>query len=402
MKVLQINCVYKRGSTGKIVDDIHSLLKENGIESVVCYGRGKRVQEAGVYRTCNDFLGKCNHLWSRITGLMYGGCCISTSRLIRRVKRERPDVVHLHCINGYFVNVYRLVGWLKANRISTVLTLHSEFMFTANCGHAFECNKWMTGCGKCPQLYSATESYFFDRTHASWRRMQQAFAGFEKLIVTSVSPWLMQRAQQAPILQSFEQRTVLNGVDTAVFRPVDVSAIAKEYKTDGRRVFLHVNADFRSGKDHPKGGWYLLELAKQLPDVLFLVAGPHEKGMKLPPNVRLLGYIENQERMAQLYSLADATVLTSSRETFSMPVAESLCCGTPVVGFCAGAPEMISIPEYSNFVPFGDLPALADACSRMGRKNAAQIAAAAAGKFDRKEMSEEYLRIYELLEKEKE
>ena len=45
MKIIQINCVYKRGSTGKIVYDLHSLAVENGFESIVLYGRGKKEKE---------------------------------------------------------------------------------------------------------------------------------------------------------------------------------------------------------------------------------------------------------------------------------------------------------------------------------------------------------------------
>ncbi len=33
-----------------------------------------------------------------------------------------------------------------------------------------------------------------------------------------------------------------------------------------------------------------------------------------------------------------------------MVTAESLCCGTPVVGFTAGGPESIAIDAFSNFV----------------------------------------------------
>ena len=50
--------------------------------------------------------------------------------------------------------------------------------------------------------------------------------------------------------------------------------------------------------------------------------------------------------------------MVSRRETFSMPCAESLCCGTPVVGFKAGAPEQISLDDYSEFVEHGDIDAL--------------------------------------------
>ncbi|MBO7293300.1 MAG: glycosyltransferase, partial [Clostridia bacterium] len=218
MKVLQVNCVYKKGSTGKIVHDIHTELEKRGIESVVCYGRGARIREPHVYKTCPEWYSKLQNLLSRFTGLMYGGCLFSTAKLIRTIKKEKPDIVHLHCINGYFVNIYRLVTWLKRSGIKTVLTLHAEFMHTANCGYALDCEKWKSGCGKCPRLRRETKSFLFDRTHASWRKMKKAFEGFgEDLIITSVSPWLMERAQDSPILVDRRHVTVLNGLDPAVF-----------------------------------------------------------------------------------------------------------------------------------------------------------------------------------------
>ena len=109
MKVLQINCVYKKGSTGKIVEDIHNVLIENGIESVVCYGRGKIINEPGVYKTSTEFEAKLNNLKSRMGGLQYGGCIFATNKLLKIIKKEKPDIVHLHCINGFFVSIYRLV-----------------------------------------------------------------------------------------------------------------------------------------------------------------------------------------------------------------------------------------------------------------------------------------------------
>lgn len=152
MKVLQVNCVYKNGSTGKITYDIHRELQTRGIESVVCYGRGEKTDEPGIYKTCGEFYSKINNLFSRFTGVMYGGCFFSTNKLISVIEKERPDIVHLHCINGYFVNIYRLVKWLKKKKIKTVLTLHAEFMHTANCGYALDCDRWKNGCGNCPRL----------------------------------------------------------------------------------------------------------------------------------------------------------------------------------------------------------------------------------------------------------
>ena len=222
MKILQVNCVYKKGSTGKIVADVHNALLAKGVDSVVCYGRGEKCKEPNVIKTCGELYSDVNHFLTYISGVMYGGCQLSTNQLISVIKKEKPDIVHLHCINGYFVNIYRIVSWLKKNRIRTVLTLHAEFMYTANCGHAFECEKWKTGCGNCPRYKQETKSLFFDCTHISWKKMQKAFQNFDKdLIVTSVSPWLMGRAKQSPILGDKTHTVVLNGLDTDVFHYTD-------------------------------------------------------------------------------------------------------------------------------------------------------------------------------------
>ena len=364
MKVLQVNCVYNNGSTGKIVHDIHTELQKQGIESVVCYGRGEKISEPNVYKTCGELYSKANHFWSYVTGLMYGGCALSTRRLIRIIEREKPDVVHLHCLNGYFVNIYRLIAYLRDAGIPTVLTLHAEFMHTGNCGHALDCERWKQGCGQCPRLKKETGSFFFDRTHTSWQRMKDAFTGFDRLTVVSVSPWLMERAKQSPILADKKHCVVFNGIDTEnVFHPWDAEDLRKKLELEGKKIVFHATAGFNADPDHIKGGYYVLQLAERLKDqpIQFLVAGGYDPTLVVPKNVTLLGQITDQQLLAKYYSLADVTLLTSKRETYSMPVVESLCCGTPVVGFKAGGPESIALPEFSRFVEYGDVDALESA-----------------------------------------
>ena len=397
MKILQVNCVYKTGSTGKIVFDIHNELLTRGIDSVVCYGRGAMVRESGVHKTCGEVYSKVNNLLTRFTGVMYGGCWFSTGRLISIIKKEKPDIVHLHCINGYFVNIYRLIQWLKDHHIKTVLTLHAEFMYTANCGHALDCEKWKTGCGRCPRRRQETRSLFLDGTARSWKRMKKAFAGFEaNCTVISVSPWLMERAKRSPILENFCHATVMNGIDTKVFRPYVDESLRARFGLRNRKVVLHVTAAFSLEPDHLKGGWYVAELARRMPEVTFVVIGSREHNLVLPENVLNLGRVEDQTELAAWYSAADVTLLTSKKETFSMVVAESLCCGTPVVGFKAGAPEMIALPGYSAFVAFGDVEALGEQVQTMLRR-AKPNPQEAQSVYSKERMCENYCRYYEEL-----
>ena len=397
MKVLQVNCVYRTGSTGKIMYDIHTELQNRGIESVVCYGRGARVSEEHVYKTCPEWYSKLNNLLSRFTGLMYGGCFFSTARLIRIIKRERPDVVHLHCINGYFVNIYRLVTWLKESKIKTVLTLHAELMHTANCGHAFDCEKWKTGCGACPRLRKETKSLLFDRTHTSWKRMKRAFRGFDGLAVVAVSDWIADRAMQSPIFEGCSIRTIHNGIHTENFDSVRSLEYEKQLKLQygiplDKRIVLHVTPSFLNPV---KGGEHVLALAELLPEeyICVVVGG----GAVTTERLVAIPFVSNQEELAAFYKMADVFVITSRADNYPTVCLEANCCGTPVVGFDVGGVKETIADGMGTVVPYGDQEAL---CRE------ARVWAERKAKFDedtvftvkkrnsRSTMCEEYISIY--------
>ncbi len=408
MKILQVNCVYRTGSTGKIVADIHTELLRNGYSSLVAYGRGQKEAAEGLHRTSNDFFGKLNHALSRVSGVLYGGCRFGTRRLIRLVKKERPDVVHLHCLNGFFVNIYALLKWIGKHNIKAVLTEHAEFMYTGSCGYALACDAWrQEGCVSCPQWRGETRSLLGDRTSKAFRKMKAAFAAVptEKLQIVAVSPWLEQRSRQSLILKRFPHTVVFNGIDTAVFRRYEKAKADVYPDAEKRYAIFHATAFFSNDPNHIKGGYYLLKLAERMKDrpVQFYVAGSCEPGIEVPSNVTLLGRIEDQKTLAAYYSAADLTLLTSKRETFSMICAESLCCGTPLVGFYAGAPETVSMPAYSRFVDFGDVEALEGAVSEMLERAPAkeEIASAAEARYSKQRMVAEYCKVYEKVSSER-
>ena len=398
MRILQINCVYKKGSTGKIVYDLHTEYQAHGIESFVCYGRGERIAQENVYKTASEVVSKAYNVLSRITGIQYGGNFCGTANLIKRIKQIKPDVVHLHCINGFFVNIYRLLSWLKKNQIPTVLTLHAEFMHTGNCAHAMSCDQWKNerGCQKCPQPREATGSWLLDRTHTAWRRMKAAFDGFDNLVVVSVSPWLKDRAQVSAILKDKYHTCVFNGIDTQnVFHYRKTEALRKTLDLGQKPIVLYVTAAF----DAFKGANYVLEIAERMPEVTFLVIGNRGDIGPHPDNVLPLGRVENQTELARYYSLADVTLLTSKKETFSMVCAESLSCGTLIVGFEAGAPETISIPNYSSFCKYGDIVQLEKnlraALENPEYKDKEEISRCAHALYEKTRMFAEYIKIYE-------
>lgn len=396
MKVMQINCVYNTGSTGKIMYDIHSELINNGIESVMCYGRGAKTQEKNVYKTSSEFSAKFYNVISRFTGMPYSGSIPETVRLINIIKKEKPDVVHIHCINGFFVNIYKLITFLKKHRIPTVLTHHAEFMYTGNCGHAFECNKWKNGCGNCPSLKQATGSLIFDCTKSNFNKMKKAFDGYGDLYSVAVSPWVKSRAEKSPVFADKNNKVILNGIDDKVFKPYDdANDLREQLKIDeDKKIIVHVTASFNN-KD--KGGMFIIDLAERLKnDAIILIIGNSAPMQNIPENIIALGRIENRVDLAKYYSLADLSVITSKRETFSMPVAESLCCGTPVIGFEAGGPESVALDEYSEFVEFGSADKLYECAIKWLNKKAtlSEISDNARKYYSKTKMAQAYIELY--------
>lgn len=395
MKIMLINCVYGKGSTGKIVADLKDELDHEGFECLVCFGRGKRQREKGVIKTASEVVSKIYNFFSRFTGIQFGGQILATKHLIRIIRDFEPNVVNLHCINGFFVNVYSLLNYLKKNNIPTVLTLHAEFMYTGGCGYAVDCEQWRTetGCQSCPQLKEATGSYMLDRTSYCWKRMRDAFDSFERLVAVSVSPWLENRAKVSTILRDKKHQCILNGIDTGtIFKYYPESKLRNAYNLNSCRIALFVTASFTEFK----GAKHLLTLCDRMPNTTFVVIGNNKSITEKKKNLLDIGRVENQHTLAEFYSVADVTLLLSKRETFSMVCAESLSCGTPVVGFKAGAPESICLSEYSLFCDYGDIETLISNINDVFQKtiDKYEISKAAQKVYSKSRMSKEYIHLY--------
>lgn len=397
-KILFINCS-DSGSTGTIIRDTVLSLNQNGWDSYLCVPRissdtklyhdvfaTSAKYEQGVYYRISKCL--CNPI---------GFAPLSTTRIKKVIKRVNPDIIHVHCINSYMCDVYSILQYIKESRIPTVITNHAEFYYTGSCAHANECNQWMMGCEKCPQLKKPEKAKVF------WNRMQRSFFGFDKCIVTSVSPWVMSRSSASGIMKGIPQMVIENGVDTNVFHPRDSQSLRDELGIDtNTKVILHVTALYSTSPGHPKGGEFIQELASRFKedDVKFVVVGNTYENTS-ESNIMLCGRISSREDLARYYSLADVTLLTSKRETFSMPLAESLCCGTPVVGFLAGGPESIALPNYTAFCSYGDVDEIECLIRNNGlsmkKSFGNKISIDARAKYECCNMSDKYMILYNKL-----
>lgn len=393
MRIVQVNCFFGEGSTGKIVSALYDYTRAQNDEAYVIYGMGSKQKDKHLIRTTPWIIRKAQSFRSRITGYPYGGCIWGTSTALRALKKIKPDIVHLQCANGYMVNIYRILEYLKKEHIPTVITNHAEFMYTGGCVHAVDCCKWLTGCHDCDKINKEhPKSYFFDKTEQEWKLLKKAYDGFERLTVCCVSDWVRERASQSPFFYNHSVITVLNGLDTNTFHYCDASDLRKQLGLNDKKIVIHSTPNFYSVI---KGGQHVLEMAKRFPDVEFVIVGS-EANDTVPKNCHFMGRISDQNLLAKYYSMADLCLLTSVRETFSMVCAESLCCGTPVVGFKAGGPETIAIPEYSVFVEQGNDDCLANAIQEMLiiSNNKKQLSEIAVGTYGQETMCRNYYEVY--------
>lgn len=399
MKVLLVNVNAVAGSTGKIVTDIKNSLEAEGHECIVAYGANETVTTHNYYRICPKVERKINSAISRLTGIYYGVFTpFSFFRLRKLIEKVRPDIVHLHCANGFILDLFKFLEFLSECKIKTVISNHAEFFYTGGCGYAFDCEKWLTGCRKCEDPNYGRIAPI-DNAAYVWKRFNTVLSDFdyENLIITSVSPWGTSRSSKSVWMSKFRHRTVLNGLNTQIFHPVEYRGQFPIIPTN-KPMVLHVTSSFDLSPASIKGGRFIVELANMLPEVTFVVVASSNSVDKddLPANLILWGKAKNQQELAELYSLANLTVITSRRETFNMTVAESLSCGTPVAGFKAGGPESIALEAYSDFVEYGDVQALAAVISAKlsTHKDSSAISTQAKSRYSKERMTGDYLSVY--------
>ena len=116
MRVLIINEVCGTGSTGRICSDLAFELDKQGHEVKIAYGRHGYVPEnckkyAIRIGTIVDVL--LHVLLARLFDKAGFGSKRATRRFIQWVKEYNPDVIHMHNLHGYYINVEQLFHYLK-------------------------------------------------------------------------------------------------------------------------------------------------------------------------------------------------------------------------------------------------------------------------------------------------
>mgnify|MGYP000231854880 FL=1 len=155
MKVLMINVVCGIRSTGRICTDLAIALEKQGHEVRIAYGRETVPEQFQKYavRIGTDLDVKLHGIKARLFDRAGFGSRKATEKFIEWVKKYDPDIIHLHNIHGYYIDVERLFKYLRTCGKKIIWTLHDCWSFTGHCVYFdyIVCDKWKNGCFYCPQ-----------------------------------------------------------------------------------------------------------------------------------------------------------------------------------------------------------------------------------------------------------
>jgi len=347
-KILQINTVCASGSTGWIVEKNGHSAIIHGWESYIAFGRWSSKSGSCLIRIGSKTNILYHVLLTRILDKHGLGSVKSTYKFINQIERINPDIIHLHNIHGYYLNIKILFKYLSKINKPIVWTFHDCWPITGHCVHfdLIGCEKWKSECSNCPQKKSYPASYFFDNSSKNFNLKQDVFNSVKNLTIVTVSEWLSETVKKS-FLSKHPIKIIQNGIDLSVFKPENSEYIKEKYKINKRFIILGVASIW----DERKGLNDFIKLSRDIDQdfQIILVGLKKNQVKKLPSNIIGIPKTENVKELVAFYNMADVYFNASKEETFGLTTVESMACGTPVIVYKSTAcPEIVT--EKTGFV----------------------------------------------------
>lgn len=354
MKVLVINSVCGIRSTGRIATEIAEEYIKQGHEVIIAYGRETVPKQ---YKSISKRIGtsisiNINAFESRIFDNDGFTARQATARFLKWAEFYNPDLLWLHNLHGYYINIKQLFTWIKKRpNMEVRWTLHDCWSFTGHCSHFdyVKCYKWKKHCEKCQQKKEYPASLFFDGSGRNFENKRKLFTGVKKMTIVTPSKWLANQVK-AGFLKEYPIVIVNNTVDTEVFKPTN-SDIKKTLGIENKRIILGVASQWQP----LKGFQDFFKLRELLSDeyVIVLVGVTSKQKQKLLPSMIGIERTNNPLELAKLYSAADVFFNPTYQDTYPTVNLEAKACGTTVITYdTGGSPESV---EPENVFEQGDL-----------------------------------------------
>ena len=346
-RILFINSVCN-GSTGTICKNLYKAAVEEGHECCIAYGRGEAPKGFKTIKIGNKLDIYLHVLKARLFDASGFGSKQATKELIKKIDEFKPDIIHLHNIHGYYVNIEILFKYLKEHpEIKKIWTLHDCWAFTGHCPH-FEyekCEQWKNECKKCIRRNEYPKS-LIDRCNRNYWLKKSSFTNVDNLMLVSPSNWLMNLIKDS-FFKEYPIEVINNGVDTSIFKHTE-SNIKERYGIKNKKVILGVASVW----DKKKGLDTFIEISKQLDNEYQIVLiGLNKKQIKkLPSNIIGITRTEKVEELVKWYSAAEVFFNPTLEDNYPTVNLEAIACGTPVITFNTGGSSECTCADESRIV----------------------------------------------------
>ena len=366
-KVAVINSVCFQ-STGKIASGLNRHLNKNGYDSVLCYGFGDGIQGEPTYKIETEIEHKTHAMRSRLFGDEGSGSFFATKKLIEYLRQRNTDTVYLISIHGYYINRKLLFDYLSKASIKVVYVMIDEHAFLGKCGYSDGCNNYETGCGNCPQIQEYPKSLFFDRTRKIFKIKQEGYARIKDIVFVGPE-YTIESAKKSPLFENKRTEILDEAIDVSFFCPRNTEKLKKELGIDDQKKIIVCVAPYSYER---KGCKYFLELAEKMityTEYVFVHVGFNGDTQICPENYIPIGFVSDQDKLAEYYSLGDLFVFPSLLDTMPNACLEAMSCGTPLLGFEISGMPYIADESTGTFVKARDVEALMDVVLRVDKKD---------------------------------
>lgn len=338
MRALIINAVCGIRSTGRICIDITEELERSGYEVKIAYGRADVPEPYKKYtvRIGNGIDVYWHALMSKLFDQRGYWSRRATKKFLKWADEYDPDLLWLHNLHDYYINLEMLFDWIKSRPDMQVKwTQHDCWSFTGGCFHFIvaDCEKWKIGsCEQCK-----TKKLLCNSAHRNFLKKKQLFSGVSNMTIVSVSHWLEGLINQS-FLSQYPVEVIYNRVNRDVFKPTE-SDFRRKYGLEDKKIILGVASFWTPNK----GLDDFYKLSSMIDDDFRIVlVGLSKNQIKsLPASIIGIRGTDNANELAGIYTTSDVFVNLSREETFGMTTVEAISCGTNAIVYKNTACEEI-------------------------------------------------------------
>lgn len=339
LRYVQLNSFYN-GSTGSIMRGLHAQLSNCGVDSYCFWGRRHATIDGHMQCCATKPEVYLHGAMTRLRDRMGFYSKRDTVRLLKRLDEIDPDVVHLHNIHGYYVNIEMLFAWLAAHRCQVRWTLHDCWALTGHCAYFtyVKCAQWMTHCAyseSCPQPDAYPKTICKSNCARNFEDKRRIFTSVppERMTLICPSQWLADLVAKS-FLKGYPVEVRHNTIDKAVFKPTP-SDFRERHGIGDRFMILGVASPWTERK----GLGDFVRLAGELDSDRYAIVlvGLSAKQMKsLPVGIIGLTRTDSPQELAGIYTTADVFFNPTVEDNYPTVNLEAEACGTPVITYDTG------------------------------------------------------------------